>query len=1321
MKNLKLSSFPSFDLGLQSEEETLLLSAFDIERNRLFLASSANVLYSFELPSSQRAKAWNKSLLSPQFTPVTLDPGDFITAMDYLMEKEALVLGTSDGCLILQTMDENTTELVGRVEGGVTYIACSPDGALLAITSGTGQLLVMTHDWEVLHESALNIKNEAIGDVDGYPYQFYTPISWRGDGKYFATLGGLHECSLKKLRIWERDSGILHSETEAKNFVGEALDWMPSGAKVTTAYNCKIGFSPLVVFFEKNGLERNSLCIDEPAEISILKWNCSSDLLATLVACAQHDAIKIWFFSNNHWYLKQEIRYLKKEGVKFMWNPTKPMNLICWTLNGRITIYNFVWMTAITENSTALVVDGTKLLVSPLSLSLVPPPMSLFTLKFPTAIQDVAFLYNSLKNHLAASLSDGSLCIVELPGIESWEQFEDKEFFIETSRLDWTFGTLAHIVWLDSHLLLAVSCDQYDSCSTSSRDENVLIHQNLNCSKYSLLEIEVICSVDSVPELVNSSGWHATLCKSLPLEGAVVGIVSDPCKKASAFLQMEGGSIFEYGSATSLLRGPQLGELDPEYGFSASCPWMNAASVCKNGMAKTLLFGLDYNSKLQVGKRVLCNNCSSFTLYSSSCGGAEHSTHLILTTKQDLLFIVSIDDILDGNKEIKIEDFSDMLNRRDKGKDHINVWERGAKLTGALHGDEVAVILQANRGSLECIYPRKLVLVSILNALVQRRFKAALALVRRHRIDLNFIIDCFGWQRFVKSAAEFVKQVGNLAHVTEFVSSVKGGNVMDILYRDYISPSLPDETSNESMEGSTYVVEGKVNSVLRAIRKALEEQVEETPARELCILTTLARNEPPALEEALNRIKSIREMEVLVVNDAKRTSYPTAEESLKHLLWLADPEAVFETALGLYDLNLTAIVALNSQKDPKEFLPYLKELENFPPVIMRYTIDLRLQRYESALKHLFSAGEGHYDECLNLMKNNPQLFPLGLQLFAKDIRRREVLEAWGDHLHNEKCFQDAASAYLCCSNHQKALKAYRCCGDWKGVFSVASLVGLGKAEVIQLANELCEEFQALGKPAEAARIAFEYCNDVGRCVGYYIMAREWEEALRISHLHQREDLVSHVEDAASECASSLISDYKEASEKVGKYLARYLAVRQRRILLSAKIQSEGRLTENIDYDSVSEISSNFSEMSAYTIRTGKDSAASTASTTLRKAREMRRKASKGGKIRAGSPGEEMALIEHLKGMALTDGACRELKSLLVTLLMLGKEEIARRVQCWGVNFQLSQYSAVKLAEDAMCTDRIDESTQTLEYYIEQARGSWHSEAQSWLFKVLTPP
>ena len=41
--------------------------------------------------------------------------------------------------------------------------------------------------------------------------------------------------------------------------------------------------------------------------IKMLKWNCSSDLLAALVRCENYECLKIWFFSNNHWYLKQEV------------------------------------------------------------------------------------------------------------------------------------------------------------------------------------------------------------------------------------------------------------------------------------------------------------------------------------------------------------------------------------------------------------------------------------------------------------------------------------------------------------------------------------------------------------------------------------------------------------------------------------------------------------------------------------------------------------------------------------------------------------------------------------------------------------------------------------------------------------------------------------------------------------------------------------------------------------------------------------------------------------------------------------------------------
>ena len=148
---------------------------------------------------------------------------------------------------------------------------------------------------------------------------------------------------------------------------------------------------------------------------------------------------------------------------------------------------------------------------------------------------------------------------------------------------------------------------------------------------------------------------------------------------------------------------------------------------------------------------------------------------MILTTKQDLLFIVDIIDILYGDLELKYENFihAGSKRREEENINFINIWERGAKIVGVLHGEEAAVILQTNRGNLECIYPRKLVLASIVNALKERRFRDALLMVRRHRIDFNVIVDYCGLQVFIQLALEFVRQVNNLNYITEFVCAIK--------------------------------------------------------------------------------------------------------------------------------------------------------------------------------------------------------------------------------------------------------------------------------------------------------------------------------------------------------------------------------------------------------------------------------------------------------------------------------------------------------------------------------------------------------------------
>lgn len=121
----------------------------------------------------QNEESWGKPSSTPLVEVVDLDVGDSITCLEYLMEKEALIIGTSSGVLLLYNVDDNAMEVVGKVEGGVKSLSPSPDGDLLCVITGLGQMLVMTHDWDLLYETPLEDPVED-ADVrkDPFPYFF---------------------------------------------------------------------------------------------------------------------------------------------------------------------------------------------------------------------------------------------------------------------------------------------------------------------------------------------------------------------------------------------------------------------------------------------------------------------------------------------------------------------------------------------------------------------------------------------------------------------------------------------------------------------------------------------------------------------------------------------------------------------------------------------------------------------------------------------------------------------------------------------------------------------------------------------------------------------------------------------------------------------------------------------------------------------------------------------------------------------------------------------------------------------------------------------
>lgn len=87
----------------------------------------------------------------------------------------------------------------------------------------------------------------------------------------------------------------------------------------------------------------------------------------------------------------------------------------------------------------------------------------------------------------------------------------------------------------------------------------------------------------------------------------------------------------------------------------------------------------------------------------------------------------------------------------------------------------------------------------------------------------------------------------------------------------------------------------------------------------------------------------------------------TAEDALKYTLFLVDVNQLYDVALGMYDFSLVLLVAEKSQKDPKEYLPFLNELRKLPLHYQRYRIDRYLRRFDKALQHISKCGKWWVD------------------------------------------------------------------------------------------------------------------------------------------------------------------------------------------------------------------------------------------------------------------------------------------------------------------------------------------------------------------------
>lgn len=149
------------------------------------------------------------------------------------------------------------------------------------------------------------------------------------------------------------------------------------------------------------------------------------------------------------------------------------------------------------------------------------------------------------------------------------------------------------------------------------------------------------------------------------------------------------------------------------------------------------------------------------------------------------------------------------------------------------------------------------------------------------------------------------------------------------------------------------------------------------------ILTAYVVKSPPDHESGLAVLLRIRgQPDDLFVSSidqsltaSKDTDPNLVEDAVKYIIFLVDADRLFDTALGMYDFSLVLMIAQHAQKvslcfskcsssgsytsqDPREYLPFLRELRSLDQHYQRFRIDNHLKRHEKALTNLSLAGNG---------------------------------------------------------------------------------------------------------------------------------------------------------------------------------------------------------------------------------------------------------------------------------------------------------------------------------------------------------------------------
>ncbi|KAH8994552.1 Elongator complex protein 1 [Lactarius akahatsu] len=506
--------------------------------------------------------------------------------------------------------------------------------------------------------------------------------------------------------------------------------------------------------------------------------------------------------------------------------------------------------------------------------------------------------------------------------------------------------------------------------------------------------------------------------------------------------------------------------------------------------------------------------------------------------------------------------------------------ERGSRIVTSIPS-AMSLVLQMPRGNLETINPRPMVMAAIQADVDAGNYRKAFLACRKHRVDLNVIVDRDP-KLFRERLPFFVEQVGDVDYINLFLTNLAQG-------------SQPAEVISELCD---------------SVRKELESRDLEKYINS--ILTAYVVKRPPDLEAGLRVLLQLRERVPSAVEDA-----------VKYIIFLVDADTLFDVALGMYDFSLVLLVAQHAQKDPREYLPFLRELRALEKHYQRFRIDDHLKRYKSALRNLSLAGSEHFSEVKAYVEKH-QLYELALEIFGKSDQLRDILDIYGDWLFERREFGQSALVFLDAEQPQK-------------LFEFAQLQKIEPEDIVAMAYRVAEDLTSKKRYTEASQVLLCYAEDVREAVIALVQGNQFSEARRIIALHGLPELLEEIIDpAVLEARAQITEDLTEMREQLQKQVARLRELRIKKLEEPEEFYgTEDLAVHNVD---VMTDASAFTAFTRYTV--APTSSAPSRATTKRSSRSKRKMERKVGSGRKGTltklagklseaQDEAAALVPHL--------------------------------------------------------------------------------------------